>query len=242
MGGNLGNLLTDVCEIRNKARHLFSGLLKVKVQNVKVPPPLSEELAALNQDAAVFLCNWNFKDEATEVKDVDNLLPPGFDIYVVGLENCRSVLRVKAQCQEFLGRLGTFISFNHILSVTTEAETPLAMLVFAKDNLKGNFSMTRVDAIRDRRFSIAPFMIENVEQAKSERTGNLNTHGSAISMRFSFYDTNILFINVKQREVAELNEILAQTEPEKYNHVVLFGDVGADTSENLEELDHRLWL
>lgn len=246
--------------IQQGAKGLFTGnkapVLKTKVQNVTTPPPLKKSVhAAQKKDAAIFLSCWDLSEQGGEdcdkhqsvIETLEPKLPQGFDFYVIGLLNCASLSIISEKCSQVLQGFnqGKFEEFSHTMTNNGQVRSTMALMVFVKQDLvdQGLVSMSRVDCVRDRRLSTLRVLagasrgLSMVRQLSSDET-----NGGALTMNFRFGETNFLLINVKQSCIGELNEILARAEPEKQDHVFMFGDFGEDVLEGADELDQRLFL
>jgi len=224
--------------------------IKTKITAIKVPPGLPVALSRLDMDASFFVASWDMKGWAIEeLQEASKLLPDGFDIYIVGMQNCRSLTEAADACMEYLRTQGEFTEFSHLMSGEQKLKTSLAMMAFVRSDLveNGQFSMSSVGMVRDRKLSMMPLLVDH-NSVELSTPGNhksikdISANGGAISMRFEFFDTNLLFVNVKQSVVGELNEILARVEPESHAHVFMLGDFGDDVIENTDELEQRLFL
>ncbi|GBG31238.1 LIM domain-containing protein 1 [Hondaea fermentalgiana] len=239
-------------------------VLRTKVQNLMPPPELHAELAEDDMDASFFVTAWDMRSQSIEsLAEMKDLFPVGFDVYVVGLQACTDLPATVDKCMQHLTRDGTeFKEFSHLM-VTAEVGRPaLGLMIFVRASLveDGAMEMSQMDTVRDRRYSMLPMLLDRSvleltgpgvdttrgsgQTSASHRTHSAPATGSrgALTMRFNYFDTNLLFVHIKQACVAELNEMLERVRPENFAHVFLFGDFGGDALDAYSELTSRLLL
>lgn len=203
----------------------FSGedapVMKCKVRNVSPPASTGpESLTGEKMDASVFVASWDLMGrKMSDLVAVCDLIPDGFDMYMIGMQNCRSLTDAVDTCLEHLEDTGDYEEYTHLIANPGRLATSLAVMVFVRRNLveEGSVSMSDVGMVRDRKLSTLP-VLRNESFVTLSKPGDKplepeDADGGAVSMRFDFFDTNFLLVNIKESCVGELNEILARVDP-----------------------------
>jgi len=212
--------------------------MRIKVNNIEAPEEPSGPM-----EASFFVSSWNVHGVQLVHIKADQLLPLGFDIYVLGVQNCVSLVAISKPCNLFLNQNGEYVEFSYLMTGERKLNGSLGIIIFVRKSLvdKEAMIMTKVNQIRDRRLSVLPTLQESASIQLVDQL-NETANGGAVTMCFNFFDTKILIVNVKQNCVGELNEILSRVNPENFDHVLLMGDFGKDVLENSFELSQRLYV